>query len=208
LNSRSGRKAAEPLASDTDTGLLMTNNCLHFPWIRVPTSLSMFTKGWALPSMIGTSWASTSTVALSTPMPLKADKRCSTVETVTPSTPIVVASVVSQTFSRSAFIRGRPGRSRRMKVMPASTSAGRIVIPTFLPVWRPMLRQLISFLRVLCRYISSLSQVFLQTVFRADIEQYPYLVNQYRYRKIFPSISRISQMQPRSASIRTPMLCQ
>ncbi len=48
--------------------------------------------------MMGTSGASTSTTALSIPMPQKADSRCSTVETLAPLVPMVVARVVSATL--------------------------------------------------------------------------------------------------------------
>jgi hypothetical protein len=51
----------------------------------MPADWMRNTKGPALPSMIGTSLADSSTVALSMPSPASADIRCSTVATRTPS---------------------------------------------------------------------------------------------------------------------------
>jgi hypothetical protein len=95
------------------------------------------TKVPALPSMIGTSSADTSTKALSMPSPANAAMRCSTVETRVPSFSITVAMTVLDTYSARAGTPGLPGRSLRQKTMPVSMGAGRNAIVTLWPVCRP-----------------------------------------------------------------------
>ncbi len=84
--------------SDTETAFLTLRYRRGFRRVFRPTLLSVRMKGCELPSMMGTSKVSTSTIALSMPRPLKAESRCSTVCTRVPFTPRVVASVVSVTF--------------------------------------------------------------------------------------------------------------
>ncbi len=91
----------------------------------------------ALPSMIGTSSADTSTNALSMPRPANADMRCSTVETRTPSFSITVAISVLLTLSACAGMAGLPAMSERQNTMPLSTGAGRNTIVTLWPVCSP-----------------------------------------------------------------------
>ena len=91
----------------------------------------------ALPSMIGTSSAETSTNALSMPSPANAAMRCSTVEMRVPSFSMTVAMTVLETLVARAGTAGLPGRSVRQKTMPASTGAGRKAIVTFSPVCSP-----------------------------------------------------------------------
>ena len=105
----------------------------------------------ALPSMIGTSSAETSTNALSIPSPAKADMRCSTVDTRAPFFSITVAITVLVTLSAWAGIAGLPGRSERQKTMPLSIGAGRNTIVTLLPVCRPTPVARTVVLRVRCR---------------------------------------------------------
>ena len=65
--------------SETETVFLIRRYLRGFFSVLRPTLFSMLTKGWELPSMMGTSKVLTSTTALSTPRPLKAERRCSTV---------------------------------------------------------------------------------------------------------------------------------
>src|SRR5438132_13026134 len=116
----------------------------------MPADCSRNTKGPALPSMIGTSAAESSTTALSTPSPANADSRCSTAETRDSPRPSVVPSTVSRTFSACARMSTGSGRSVRRKMMPSSGPAGRKVIRTFLPVCRPTPVARIEFFSVRC----------------------------------------------------------
>src|SRR5665213_3163930 len=106
--------------------------------------------------MIVTSSPDTSTYALSTPSPAKADIRCSTVEMRTPSRSITVAIVVLLTFNACAGTAGLPGRSVRQKTIPVSTGAGRSTIVTLRPVCRPTPVARTSDFRVRCRIICSI----------------------------------------------------
>src|SRR5260221_7563665 len=103
----------------------------------MPADCSRNTKGPALPSMIGTSGALSSTRALSMPSPANADSRCSTVETRAPPVPSVVPSVVSPTLAARAGMSAAPGRSVRWNTRPVSGCAGRTVISTLRPVCIP-----------------------------------------------------------------------
>ena len=83
---------------------------------------------------MGTSGPSSSTLTLSTPMPISALSRCSTVPTLTPSRPSVVASEVSTTKSPRAGSSGFPGRSVLTNTTPWSTGAGTsAIVTTLLP---------------------------------------------------------------------------
>ena len=64
----------------------------------------MNTKGLALPSIIGTSGPSSSTIALSMPIPANAESKCSTVEIFISSLDKLVDNLVSCTFSSDALI--------------------------------------------------------------------------------------------------------
>jgi len=125
----------------------------------------MLTKGRALPSIMGISKESSSITALSTPIPLKAERICSTVETVTPLTPSEVANVVSDTVLKSADIGKAWGKSLRINTIPVSVSAGFIFILTLRPVCKPTLQQFISFFNVRCKcihYLINFNMKFLE----------------------------------------------
>ena len=93
----------------------------------MPADCSRNTKAAALPSMIGASGPSISTMQLSTPRPHSADMMCSTVETNTPDpSPSTVASSVAVTaraVARSSR-SGSPLMPQRTKMTPESASAG------------------------------------------------------------------------------------
>jgi hypothetical protein len=78
----------------------------------MPADCIRNTNGPALPSMIGTSGADSSTKALSMPSPASADSRCSTVDTVAPPAASVVPSVVSVTLVARAGMSTAGSRSR------------------------------------------------------------------------------------------------
>src|SRR5690625_1187541 len=75
-----GRKLAVLSPSRTVTGRRMRMNCFGASCSSMPADWMRKTKGPALPSMMGTSAALSSTQALSMPSPAMADSRCSTVE--------------------------------------------------------------------------------------------------------------------------------
>ncbi len=77
----------------------LSDDCSWIPadWIRK-------TNGPALPSIIGTSGADSSTKQLSMPRPAKADIRCSTVVTLASPLETAVHMVVSRTLIASARI--------------------------------------------------------------------------------------------------------
>ncbi len=116
----------------------------------IPADCSKNTNGPALPSMMGTSGALTSTSALSIPSPAKAESKCSTVETRAPPTTNEVPSMVSPTLSARAGISTGVARSVRRKTIPVSGAAGRTVMSTRLPVCRPTPLARIVFFRVRC----------------------------------------------------------
>jgi hypothetical protein len=116
----------------------------------MPADWMRNTKGPALPSMIGTSVADSSTMALSMPRPAKADIRCSTVATLAPSPRIVVPSVVSPTRMPLAGTSTGGSRSVRRNTMPVLAGAGPSVITTFSPVCSPTPVARIVFFRVRC----------------------------------------------------------
>ena len=119
------------------SGCRMRTKRLRAACSSMPADCSRNTNVPALPSMIGTSSAETSTNALSMPSPKKADIRCSTVETRAPSCSSTVAMTVLLTLSARAGMAGLPGRSERQKTMPVSMGAGRSAIATLRPVCRP-----------------------------------------------------------------------
>jgi hypothetical protein len=90
----------------------------------MPADWMRNTNGPALPSMIGTSAAPSSTMALSMPSPASADIRCSTVATRTPSLISVVPSMVSPTCMPSPARPRGGSRSVRRNTMPVLTGAG------------------------------------------------------------------------------------
>ena len=95
LKPSNGSKRANFSPSRTSTGFLTRMKRFGAPCSRMPADCTRKTNGAALPSMMGTSSAERSTKQLSMPSPARAAIRCSTVETRTPSSPIVVASSVS-----------------------------------------------------------------------------------------------------------------
>src|SRR5512134_362912 len=120
-----------------------------------PACCSSSANGEALPSRIGSSGASRSTKALSMPRPLSADIRCSTVWTFAPSLISVDARRASPTSSARAGMSTGEARSMRRNTMPVSGGAGRRVMRTFWPVWRPTPEALINVFRVRCRSIAA-----------------------------------------------------
>ena len=120
----------------------------------MPADCRRKTNGPALPSIIGTSEDVRSTNALSIPRPAKADNKCSTVETLTPSLTKLVERFVLPTFSARAGISTTGSRSCRQNTIPVSTGAGLTVKNTVSPVCKPMPVALIAFFRVLCLIIS------------------------------------------------------
>jgi hypothetical protein len=106
--------------------------------------------------MIGTSWEESSIRALSMPRPARADIRCSTVATRTPSLMRVVPSVVSPTSMPSARTSTWGSRSVRRNTMPVFTGAGPRVMRTFSPVCRPTPVARIVFFSVRCLSIRGL----------------------------------------------------
>src|SRR5690625_167262 len=146
-----GRKLAVLSPSRTVTGRRMRMNCFGASCSSMPADWMRKTKGPALPSMMGTSAALSSTQALSMPSPAMADSRCSTVETRTSPRTKVVDRVVSPTFSARAGISTIGSRSTRRNTMPVFTGAGRRVRYTFSPVCRPTPVARMVLRRVLCR---------------------------------------------------------
>jgi hypothetical protein len=104
----------------------------------------------ALPSAMGGSLASSSTMALSMPQPAKVASTCSTVMTFTFPLLMVVERLVWVTLSMRASISGLPSRSTRRKRMPELGGAGRKVICTRLPLCRPTPAKLTGCRRVCC----------------------------------------------------------
>src|SRR6266487_4535141 len=106
----------------------------------MPASSIACTKGAALPSMIGASGPSSSTMALSTPSPHSAAMMCSIVETPGPeASPSTVASSVAVTDRALARIsRCRLPPTQRMKTTPVPASAGCNVSVTGSPEWTPI----------------------------------------------------------------------
>ena len=90
-----------------------------------------------LPSATGGSSASISTRQLSIPMALKADIRCSMVNSFIPLASMVVALTVDVTLAALASIRGIPGRSLRTNTIPVLAGAGCNVICTSTPECNP-----------------------------------------------------------------------
>ena len=90
--------------------------------------------GFALPSRIGTSTLSISIRALSTPMPVRAERMCSIVETDAFPFDIVVLLAVLLTFSASASTRASSPISVLLNTIPVSAGAGETVIRATLPV--------------------------------------------------------------------------
>ena len=94
----------------------------------MPADCSRKTKGPALPSMIGTSPALTSTSALSMPRPARADNKCSTVEIFTSPLCSVVPIMVSPTFCGVRLDVdgvgqiGAPEHNARVRRQPAAAS--------------------------------------------------------------------------------------
>ncbi len=84
----------------------------------MPARLITSTYGLALPSPIGGSFASISTIALSTPMADKADKTCSTVCTRIEPSPMVVARSTILRLSILASMVGSSVRSLRLNLIP------------------------------------------------------------------------------------------
>ena len=78
--------------------LLDAQGPTHASNSTIPTLCIKSTKGWALPSIIGTSGPSISTMTLSTRIPASAASKCSTVPTTCPwLLPILVDRVTSHT---------------------------------------------------------------------------------------------------------------
>ena len=103
----------------------------------MPADWSRNTKWPALPSMIGTSAALTSTSALSMPRPANADSRCSTVETFDLAPVQRRAQHGVADVLRVRLDVDGSGRSVRRKMIRCPADAGRKVISTFLPVCSP-----------------------------------------------------------------------
>ena len=88
-------------------------------WAATPAAWIILTYSRALPSPMGGSLASNSTMALSTPRPAKAARTCSTVRILALPLESAVERVVVETFSMRASISGLPSRSTRRKRRPA-----------------------------------------------------------------------------------------
>ena len=139
----------------------------------------MNTKGLALPSIIGTSGPSNSTIALSIPIPASAESKCSTVEIFISLLDRLVDSLVSNTFYKDAFI-GADSISILLKTIPELLGAGFKVKDIFLPVWRPTPEALILLDNVLCLSISYVKfymnilyfQVFMEVLYLFIVIQY------------------------------------
>ena len=116
-----------------------------------PTRISA-THGAELPSRIGTSGPSTSTVRLSRPSPTAAERRCSTVPTSRPRSPSDVAKS-SRPASSATAGRTAP-TSVRMKTIPRPAGAGRRVARISRPEWRPTPETEIVRPRVVCNLIT------------------------------------------------------
>ena len=118
------------------------------------------TKRVELPSIIGISGPSQSIMQLSTPIPAKADIRCSIVAISAPSCSKVVERVVSPTKFACAGISTTLSPFLLLKIIPVSGSAGCNVRVAFFPVCRPTPVADVLFLIVLCasivRYFSVL----------------------------------------------------
>ena len=95
------------------------------------------TNGEDEPSRIGTSAASISSQTLSMPRPHRADIKCSTVPTRTPSTSRQEHMRVSPTNRALALMSTGVSRSTRRNTIPVSGAAGRSVKVTLRPECRP-----------------------------------------------------------------------
>jgi hypothetical protein len=126
---------------------------------RRPLARIAATKGAAEPSRIGTSGPSISIRALVTPVPASAAIRCSTVETVTPSSLASrVQSCAGTTLCHSAdTIAFRPTTSVRRNQIPCSAAAGRSTTRAGAPPCRPVPEKAIADFRVVCMPWSVLS---------------------------------------------------
>jgi len=118
LNPSKGSNRAHLSPSSTCTLFRMRRKRFGALCSWIPADWMRNTKGPALPSMIGTSGALTSTRALSTPRPAKAESRCSTVATRTSPFARVVDRRVSPTNSQRAGISTASSRSVRRKTIP------------------------------------------------------------------------------------------
>ncbi len=127
LKPSKGSKRAHLSSSFTITGWRIRINFLAAFCSSIPADWIRNTKGPALPSMIGTSGALTSTKALSMPKPAKADNKCSTVEIRTLPLAKEVESCVSPTLAGQALISTGDDKSIRLKTTPVSGAAGRKV---------------------------------------------------------------------------------
>ena len=81
---------------------------------------------------MGISLQSTSTKALSTPRPVRAERTCSTVPTEAFPQESIVLLAVEETFSARAGTFAPP-RSERTKTMPLPAGAGRSVTWEYFP---------------------------------------------------------------------------
>ena len=97
---------------------------------------------------MGSSGPLTSTYALSIPKPLKADIKCSIVDTLYPSLIMVVAKVVAPTNEFFAGIFTAGSTSTLMKIIPVLIGAGLKVRYIFSPVCNPTPVARITFFNV------------------------------------------------------------
>ena len=120
-----------------------------------PAARISATQGAELPSRIGTSGPSTSTVRLSSPRPTAADRRCSTVPMSRPRSPSEVAKSSRPASSATAGIE--TPTSVRTKTTPRPAGAGRRVARTAWPEWRPTPATETVRARVVCSLITLIS---------------------------------------------------
>ena len=132
-----GKAAMDALFSEIQIGSFSRPYLFSSPCSTIPARLSISVNGRELPSISGTSLASTSMRRLSNPKPVKAARICSTVCTSTWPSPRVVRRGASLAREMSTFISGFLGRSTRMNFTPLPTGAGLKVIVLLVPVWSP-----------------------------------------------------------------------
>ena len=119
-------------SSTIATGFSTLIACRGASCSTIPAHSIRNTNGAALPSMIGTSGPSSSTIALSTAAPAKAAIRCSTVPTIVPPpSDSIVQRVESTAFSHTARISAPV--SVRRKTIPVPATAGTRLIATRCP---------------------------------------------------------------------------
>ena len=133
-----GRAMMERLPSLIVIGCVSVNVSRGSACSTTPHWWMSVVKGRAEPSTIGGSEASSSMMALSTAMPLRAERTCSMVCSLTVSEETVVFRSSSVIISETGRTSGLPKRSMRRNTRPLFGAPGLRVRVTSWPVWRAL----------------------------------------------------------------------